>query len=77
MKTHGHDDPAIPEHVRAAHDRAQARGEQLYRDPLSGLYTMTEAYLRGRGDCCGKTCRHCPWPRAEQARAGRAILRPD
>ncbi len=61
----------IPPDILAAHDAATARGEKLYRDPHSGLYVMTATYLRDRGYCCGNGCRHCPYPPAEQARAGR------
>lgn len=75
LLTLGHDDPAIPEQVLAAHDAAVARGEQLYLDPLTGNWAMTTAALRARGFCCGRTCRHCPYPREEQARAGRSRLR--
>lgn len=62
------------------HDAAVARGQSLYADPRSGLYVMTEAALRERGHCCGKGCRHCPYPPEVQRRAGRragpALQRP-
>jgi hypothetical protein len=54
-----------------AHDAAVARGQPGYLDPVSGLYVMTAASLRARGWCCGNGCRHCPYPAAEQHRAGR------
>lgn len=54
-----------------AHARADAKGELMYRDPVSGLFVMTAGYLRQRGYCCGKGCRHCPYPAEEQRRAGR------
>lgn len=55
----------------AAHDRAVQRGEAGYIDPLTGLFVMTAKYLGDRGFCCGKGCRHCPYPAEEQKRAGR------
>jgi hypothetical protein len=55
----------------AAHAAAEARGEAGYMDPRTGLFVMTAGYLRRRGYCCGKGCRHCPYPAQEQRRAGR------
>ncbi|MFL2829578.1 MAG: DUF5522 domain-containing protein [Alphaproteobacteria bacterium] len=26
-----------------------------------GLMVFTEHYHRARGDCCGSSCRHCPF----------------
>jgi hypothetical protein len=53
--------PELDPEVRAAHDAAVARGEAGYLDPASGLFVLTEAYLRERGTCCGNGCRHCPY----------------
>jgi hypothetical protein len=61
----------LSEAVRAAHAAAVAAGADTYRDPESGLLVMTAATLAARGRCCGSGCRHCPYPAAEQARAGR------
>jgi hypothetical protein len=36
-------------------------GEDFYLDPDTGLFVLTEAYLRKRGYCCGNGCRHCPY----------------
>ena len=47
--------------VLAAHARALDRGEAGYRDPSTGLFVMTSAYLAARGECCGNGCRHCPY----------------
>jgi len=47
--------------ICAAHEAAMARGETGYRDPFTGLFVMTAAYLWARGDCCESGCRHCPW----------------
>ena len=64
----------VPDHIRRLHDAAEARGEPLYRDPDTGLWVMTASQLRTRGYCCGNGCRHCPYPAAEQARAGRPTI---
>jgi hypothetical protein len=45
----------------AAHRAAIERDEPGYLDPESGLYVLTEAYLRARGECCDSGCRHCPY----------------
>ena len=37
------------------------QGRDWYSDPVTGLLVMTEHYLRQRGWCCRKDCRHCPW----------------
>lgn len=54
-----------------AHARADAAGQDGYLDPGSGLFVLTAGFLRRRGFCCGKGCRHCPYPPEEQRRAGR------
>lgn len=59
------------------HAEAEARGDAGYEDPASGLFVLTASYLRGRGYCCGRGCRHCPYPAAEQRRAGRSQIRED
>jgi hypothetical protein len=62
---------ALTEPQRRAHEEADARGEAGYVDPESGLFVLTAGFLRARGRCCGSGCRHCPYPPAEQRRAGR------
>jgi Family of unknown function (DUF5522) len=47
--------------IIAAHDGALAAGQAGYRDPASGFFVMTAAYLAARGTCCGNGCRHCPF----------------
>lgn len=47
--------------ILAAHDQALMAGEAGYRDPASGFFVMTAAYLAARGSCCGNGCRHCPY----------------
>lgn len=63
--------------IAAAHQAAVAAGEAGYMDPESGLFVQTQAQLASRGRCCGQGCRHCPYPAAEQRRAGRVIIRCD
>lgn len=47
--------------IVAAHDRADAKGQDGYIDPLTGYFVMTAGNLRRRGSCCGNGCRHCPY----------------
>ncbi len=70
------DDSTWLAEVWRRHDAAVNGGQQLYPDPRSGLWVMTHAALAARGWCCGKVCRHCPYPAAEQARAGRSASPP-
>jgi hypothetical protein len=51
----------VTDDVARAHDAAVAAGEPGYLDPESGLFVLTAAYLRERGECCGNGCRHCPY----------------
>ena len=64
-------DPAVPPILQALHDAAVARGQDVYLDPDTGHFVFTAIRLREQGACCGRGCRHCPWPPEEQARAGR------
>lgn len=57
--------------VAAAHDEAVAAGRAVYEDPVTGYSVFTADALAARGYCCGCGCRHCPYPVAEQRRAGR------
>ncbi len=54
-----------------AHQKACAREEAGYIDPKTKLFVLTSFYLTEQGECCGNGCRHCPWPKEEQQRAGR------
>ncbi len=45
----------------AAHRAAVGAGSPGYRDPQTGLFVMTSQYLRDRGWCCDRGCRHCPY----------------
>ena len=49
------------EAILASHAAALAAGDLGYRDPVSGLFVLTAAYLADRGFCCGRGCRHCPY----------------
>lgn len=52
----------LDEETRKAHEEAEREGEACYRDPATGLWVLTEGYLRRRGWCCRNGCRHCPYP---------------
>lgn len=43
------------------HRRALEAGDAGYTDPNSGLFVLTSGYLRDRGYCCERGCRHCPY----------------
>lgn len=60
-------DPAHAQLILAAHEAALQQGSAHYRDPLSGLYVLTAAYLADRGVCCRGGCRHCPYLPADLA----------
>lgn len=45
----------------AAHDAAEAGGEDGYVDPRTGWWVFTSASLAANGRCCEQGCRHCPW----------------
>jgi hypothetical protein len=60
----------------ALHAAAVARGEAEYTDPATGYTVLTAVTLLARGECCGSGCRHCPYPEAEQRRAGRPPAQP-
>ncbi|MEV0394032.1 DUF5522 domain-containing protein [Polymorphospora rubra] len=47
--------------ILAAHAAALADGDAGYRDPDTGLFVLTAAFLARRGTCCGRGCRHCPY----------------
>ncbi len=54
--------------IVGAHRQAVASGAPGYRDPLTGLFVFSAAYLWERGFCCDTGCRHCPY--AERRPAG-------
>lgn len=47
--------------IVARHAVALEGGEAGYIDPDSGLFVLTAGFLAGRGTCCDKGCRHCPY----------------
>jgi hypothetical protein len=61
----------IDPRAQKAHDEAVAAGRSTYQDPVTGYFVFTAKSLGDRGFCCGKGCRHCPYPPQEQRRAGR------
>jgi hypothetical protein len=58
--------------ILEAHENAMAVGEPGYRDPSSGLFVLTAAWLHERNTCCDQGCRHCPYVAREEppGRAG-------
>lgn len=49
------------EEILAAHAAAMDARQSGYLDPDSGLFVLTAAFLRDRGYCCRRGCRHCPY----------------
>jgi hypothetical protein len=47
--------------ILAAHEAAMASDSAGYRDPVTGLFVLTAAWLAARGTCCDNGCRHCPY----------------
>ena len=47
--------------ILAAHDAALGQDAAGYRDPATGLFVLTAAWLAARGTCCDNGCRHCPY----------------
>ena len=47
--------------ILTAHAAALEAGQAGYLDPGSGLFVLTAAFLRDRGSCCHRGCRHCPY----------------
>jgi hypothetical protein len=56
------DDPDR-EQILAVHAKALTDGDDGYLDPSTGLFVLTAEFLRRRGSCCGRGCRHCPYVR--------------
>jgi hypothetical protein len=64
--TEPHPDRLAPDHpgraeILAVHAAALAENQPGYLDPRTGLFVLTAAFLAGRGTCCGRGCRHCPY----------------
>uniref|UniRef100_A0A8D0CBK8 Chromosome 1 open reading frame 53 n=1 Tax=Salvator merianae TaxID=96440 RepID=A0A8D0CBK8_SALMN len=47
--------------IVALHEQACAAGEHGYIDPDTGYFVFTELAHLHRGECCGSSCRHCPY----------------
>lgn len=47
--------------ILARHAAALAATAPGYTDPETGLFVLTAVYLRDRGFCCDRGCRHCPF----------------
>jgi hypothetical protein len=56
-------DPRHPrrQEIFDAHRAALDDGRAGYLDPDTGLFVLTAGFLAGRGTCCGRGCRHCPY----------------
>ena len=61
----------LQQELQSRHDAAAQAGMATYTAPATGCAVMTAGTLAARGHCCGNGCRHCPFPPAEQFRAGR------
>lgn len=46
--------------IRLLHKEAVARELDTYIDPATGYEVFTAHHLKTR-ECCGSSCRHCPW----------------
>jgi len=46
--------------IRILHTEAVKRGLDNYDDPATGYEVFTAHHLKTR-ECCGSSCRHCPW----------------
>jgi hypothetical protein len=49
--------------ILECHAAALETADPGYLDPDTGLFVLTAAYLRDRGSCCDRGCRHCPYVR--------------
>jgi len=49
------------EEILRRHRRSVDAGADAYRDPATGFFVFTAAYLSNRGYCCDNECRHCPY----------------
>jgi diphthamide synthase (EF-2-diphthine--ammonia ligase) len=47
--------------IEDCHRVAMERGDDMYKDPVTGYMVFTEDHHRKRGACCGRGCRHCPY----------------
>ncbi|XP_060089332.1 uncharacterized protein C1orf53 homolog [Heteronotia binoei] len=47
--------------IVALHEEACAAGQKNYVDPVTGYLVLTKVAHLERGNCCGSSCRHCPY----------------
>ncbi|KAJ1448882.1 cobalamin adenosyltransferase-domain-containing protein [Pelagophyceae sp. CCMP2097] len=52
--------------ITEAHRAACNKGDDMYEDPVNGLYVFSEVAHLKRGQCCGNGCRHCPYPKKKR-----------
>lgn len=57
------DHPLFDE-IIAAHNESREAGQLGYTDPVSGHFVFNARGLAGRGYCCARGCRHCPYDRS-------------
>ena len=47
--------------IEQLHRQACENGQDTYIDPESGYHVLTSNAHLKRGNCCGNSCRHCPF----------------
>lgn len=51
----------IQKTIEALHQLACDEGRSTYLDPATGYQVLTSEALLKQGQCCGNSCRHCPY----------------
>ncbi|XP_048351717.1 uncharacterized protein C1orf53 homolog [Sphaerodactylus townsendi] len=52
---------AAEKQIVALHEAACAAGQKNYVDPVTSYLVLTKVVHLERGNCCGSSCRHCPY----------------
>ncbi|XP_054837032.1 uncharacterized protein C1orf53 homolog [Eublepharis macularius] len=52
---------ATEQKIVELHEEACAAGQKNYVDPVTGYLVFTKVAHLQRGNCCGSSCRHCPY----------------
>ncbi|XP_053103756.1 uncharacterized protein C1orf53 homolog [Hemicordylus capensis] len=52
---------ATEKRIVELHQEACAAGQSNYLDPVTGSFVFTKFAHLQRGQCCGSSCRHCPY----------------
>ncbi|XP_077188875.1 uncharacterized protein C1orf53 homolog [Paroedura picta] len=52
---------AAEQKIVQLHAEACAAGHKNYMDPVTGYLVLTKVAHLERGNCCGSSCRHCPY----------------